>query len=99
MYDEIRGQIPNPYYPNELYAVSCSMFSPIAKYYATVNNRGFLHIYKLTTIKNTILLERFRFTKQKKLVFMNEYLLAPKDGEIYNKYKRLNSPRKGEKAK
>ena len=89
LYEEIREQIPNQYYPNELYHIFSSDFSPKSKYFACVNNRGFLHIYKFTVIKRVIFLERFRFTKQKKLVIMGEYLLAERDGDIYNKYMRL----------
>ena len=90
MYDEIREQIPNPYYPNELYPISSS-FSPKSRYYACVNNKGFLHIYKFTIKGKILILERFRFTKQKELVFMGEYVLTEKDGDIYNKYMRLLS--------
>lgn len=89
MYDEIREQIPNPYYPNELYPIFCSSFSPKSRYYACVNSKGFLHIYKFTVKGEILILERFRFTKQKKLIFMGEYSLASKDGDIYNKYMRL----------
>lgn len=91
MYDEIREQIPNPYYPNELYRISSSCFAPNseAKYFACINNKGYLHMYKFTVKGKTLLLERFRFTKQKKLVFIGEYPLAPKDGDFYSKYMRL----------
>lgn len=91
MYDEIMEQIPKEYYPNKLYSISSSCFAPKseAKYFACINNRGYLHIYKFTVIKRVIFLERFRFTKQKKPVFIGDYLLAPKDGDIYNKYKAL----------
>jgi len=91
MYDELRGQIPNPYYPNELYPISYSQFSQGSRYYACVNNKGFLHIYKFTIKGKILILERFRFTKQKELVFMGEYVLTEKDGDIYNKYMRLLS--------
>lgn len=87
MYDEIREQIPNPYYPNELYPVFCESFSPKAKYFASINNKRFLHIYKITVKGKILILERFRFTKEKKLVFMNEYVLTEKDVDVYEKYK------------
>ena len=89
LYNEIRSQIPNPYYPNELYRISYSQFSQESRYYACVNTRGFLHIYKFTIKGKILLLERFRFTKEKELIFLCEYVLTEKDGDIYNKYMLL----------
>lgn len=89
MYNEIREQIPNPYYPNELYPIFSSNFSPKSKYYACINTKGFLHIYKFTVGRKKLLLERFRFTKEKKLVIMGDFVLTEKDGDVYTKYMRL----------
>ena len=86
LYNEIVKQIPNPYYPNELYRVYSDKFSSLSLYFATKNNRGFLHIYKLSMHTNWIQLERFRFTKQKELKYMNEYFITKKDEELYKKY-------------
>ena len=88
LYKEIEEQIPN-----ELYRVYSSDFSSFSSYFAAKNNKGFVHIYKITLKGATIKLERFRFTKQKELVFMNEYILTEKDEEVYKKYLDLyNKP-------
>lgn len=91
LYNEIREQIPNPYYPNELYHISSSCFAPESKskYYACINNKGYLHIYKIAMKGNKILLERFRFTKKKELLYIGEYIIVEKDGELYDKYLKL----------
>ena len=86
MYEELRKQIPNPYYCNELYRIYYDKFSSSAKYYGAVNNKGFFHIYKITKGNNKLLLERFRFNKQHKLIFGEEYILTEKDEEVYKKY-------------
>lgn len=85
LYERLAKHIPNSYVPNELYFAERIKIGYV---FVTKNQKGYLHIYKLTPNRGGILLERFSFSGKVELKYLNSYFIT-KDDEIYESYKKL----------